>query len=88
MVKTTTHYSVSVTVLGNDTPIEIENVENGIQWGDLAFADFKAGNTVKFPGTGDDAGCTFYIPYDKIVVFGACPTTTSSTVEDNTCVEE
>lgn len=88
MVKTTTHYSVSVKVVGSDTAIEIENAENGPLWGDLAYADFKAGNTVKYPGTGDDAGCTFYIPYDKIAVFGACPTTTTATVEDATCVEE
>lgn len=82
MLKVETHYTVTITLISGDA-VTIENAEGGIPWGDQAWADFQAGNTVKCPG--ESEGCTTYIPYDKIVSAVVCQTQTETTVEDATC---
>lgn len=78
--KTTTTYSVSVKVHGNDTPVTISDSHEAY----AALMDFKAGNTIKF--TANNA--TVYVPFHAIEMMTVTATSTSSTIKDDFCVED
>lgn len=91
MVKETLSYTVTLMVKDQGDPIVIADGENS-QAGHKAAVDFKAGQRIEFPYSGEDAPegavCTQYIPYESIIMAMICVTSSTTTVEDAVCVEE
>lgn len=84
MVKRTITHSLTVMVECNDTPIEVTDATNALE----VLEQFKQQSVLKIKVSGDDeAECVMYVPYHAVCSLVDCPTTTSTTVEDDVCVE-
>lgn len=84
MVKRTITHSLNVFVHGMSDPIEVTDATNALE----VLEQFKQQAVLKIKVSGkSDAECTMYVPYHAVMAVTDCPTTTSTTVEDNMCVK-
>lgn len=84
MVKRTTTHSLQVLIHGNDTPVDVTDATNALE----VLEQFKQQSVLKIKLEGDDESvCIMYVPYHAVMALIDCPTTESTTVEDDMCVE-
>lgn len=86
MIKTTTTRAITIYGINMDAPYEVADAEQ--PYASMVIEQFKAGRDITFPSTQDEQEVTVYIPYHSILYIVVSETKTSSTIEDDFCVEE
>lgn len=86
MTKTTTNRSLGIYLMGADTALDLADAEQ--PYASIALEQFKAGRDIEVPVSNGSEEGTGYIPYHAIRYISVEETKTSSTIEDEFCVEE